>query len=391
MKTNIALILVTWSILMITSCKKDKSNTIEDTIISNEKTYSIPTTYDFNNNQGNSTVDFSGQSQRMEMLTEMITYMKSANTIGVQIDAVILKNMFANNSYTWNDPNSLGLNSTTKQLKDKCAEGDIGIINLFESYMDSIAFLSSLNDTGFPGKSGIYLNDGLSSGKGPYLMNSKGIQYAEWIEKGMMGAVFYNQITSVYLGDSKMNVDNTTPVDSINGKYYTTMEHHWDEAFGYFTYAVNFPSLGIDKFFGKYSNAVNLHLESNAKIMNAFLKGRAAISNKDIPTRNAQITILRNEIEKVIAASAIHYINDALSDISRATNRNHFLSEATGFIDALRYGYNSIEGISLSSSEINSLLQLIGSDFNNVAIQNLQSVKNTLSQKFGFDNFKDLL
>ena len=73
-------------------------------------------------------------------------------------------------------------------------------------------------------------------------MDANGIEYTQLIEKGLMGAVFYYQITNVYLGDGKMDVDNADQVDPDNGKYYTTMEHHWDEAFGYFSDAVDFPT-----------------------------------------------------------------------------------------------------------------------------------------------------
>ena len=42
-----------------------------------EETYTIPTTYTFKDTDGNSTVSFGGQQQRLDMLSEMVTYMKN--------------------------------------------------------------------------------------------------------------------------------------------------------------------------------------------------------------------------------------------------------------------------------------------------------------------------
>jgi hypothetical protein len=61
-----------------------------------------------------------------------------------------------------------------------------------------------------------------------YLLSPAGIDYAELVEKSIMGATFYFQATGVYLSEEKTGdaVDNTT-VKSGEG---TPMEHHWDEA-----------------------------------------------------------------------------------------------------------------------------------------------------------------
>ncbi len=58
----------------------------------------VPNTYSFVDQNGNSTVSFSGQAQRLDMLSEIVLYMKTANTQGVAVSATQLKNMYANNS-----------------------------------------------------------------------------------------------------------------------------------------------------------------------------------------------------------------------------------------------------------------------------------------------------
>ena len=77
-----------------------------------------------------------GQQQRLEMLSEMVTYMKTANTAGVMVDATTLRNMYANSGYTWTDAPALGMTGSSKQLKSKTAAGDVGVQTMFENYMD---------------------------------------------------------------------------------------------------------------------------------------------------------------------------------------------------------------------------------------------------------------
>ena len=56
------------------------------------------------------------------------------------------------------------------------------------------------------------------------------------IEKGLMGACFASQMTSNYLA----GISSDDNIEIVDGKYYTEMEHHWDEAYGYFTDATNY-------------------------------------------------------------------------------------------------------------------------------------------------------
>lgn len=226
-------------------------------------------------------------------------------------------------------------------------------------------------------------NDGTKK----YLFSPTGIEYTQYIEKGLMAAVFYNQISDVYLGSDKMNVDNTTAVDPGNGKYYTVMEHHWDEAYGYFTSAVDYPTNGADRFWGKYANSREGLLGSATAISEAFRKGRAAISNDDLTERDAQIAIIRTELERVLAATAIHYLNGAVDDITDDALRNHQLSEAVAFIEGLAYGHSSL----ISSGQISGILSTIGTDFYNVSAQDLTSARDQLSTIYGMDDIKNQL
>ncbi len=374
------------SVLLMFSCSKDDD---APTPVANNgggggnPTYQIPTTYVFVDGSSQSTVNFDGQKQRLEMLSELVVYMKTANTLGTTVSATQLKNMYANNGYTWVDAPGLGMTGSTKQLKDKTAEGDIGVQAMFENYMDSLAYISSLNfsnSTETYGQAGVWTN-----GTKSYLMGENGFEYGQLIEKGLMTAVFMNQMTVNYLG-TLADDDNTTP---LPGKTYTEMQHHWDEAFGYFSSEIDYPTNGADRFWGKYAQgSVEVLLGTGTNIMNAFLKGRAAIDNNDYATRDAQIAIIRDQMEKVCAGTAIHYLNEAKANITSPIVKNHVLSEAIAFIDGLRYGYNSVNGVSITSAEVDIVLGYIGNDLSAVSITNLNLAIDLIASKTGLNDVK---
>ena len=346
---------------------------------------SVPTTYSFTRN-GNSTVSFGGQTARMNMLSEMVTKMKTTNTAGTEVTESDLFNMYSNNGFAWTDTDGLGLATTTKQLKNKTGyasaggSADAGIQAMFEGYMTSLATISASTVTGtedgMAGTAGVWANDGV---KGPYLMDADGKEYTQLIEKGLMCAVLMSQVTVNYLGGIASD-DNT---DIIDGKEYTSMEHHWDEAYGYFTDATDYPTNGTDRFWGKYANGRESIIESASKINLAFRTGRTAIVNKNYTVRDAQISIIRTELERVSAGTAIHYLNSAKSNIANNVARNHSLSEAYAFLEGLKYGYNAINNTGMTSAEIDTALTYFGNDFNVVTLADLNNAIDLIASKTG--------
>ena len=81
------------------------------------------------------------------------------------------------------------------------------------------------------------------------------------------------------------------------------------------------------------------------EIFQAFLTGRATISGEgDINQVAAQREVAAAGMEKVIAATIVHYINDTLDDMSNLgtadeskKNLNRHWSEMKGFTAALQY------------------------------------------------------
>lgn len=338
--------------ITIQSCKKDKVD---------PPSYEIPVTYNFDS------VDYSGQTSRLSMLTELSNEMKKGNTSGVSVSAQLLKDMYANVNNPFSD---VTLNTSGKQLKNKTFTTEQSLI---EGYLDAHAAASQSVSPGSNGTAGV-----VQVGTAKYLFNATGQEYTQLVEKGLYGSLINYQIAAVYLGEDKMG----TQVALADRK------HHWDEAFGYFGVPVDFPTNTTGtKFIGKYCNDRNALLGTNAAIMNAYLKGRAALNNGDEATVTAQITIIRGNIEKVLAGTAVHYINEALANVSNDAVRNHTLSEGLAFARALKFSPTK----KITDTQQSQLETYFSGNFYTVSTTDLQAAKDLLSSIYGFDSIKDQL
>ncbi len=366
--------------LSVTSCKKkgctdpaaynySEEAKKDDGSCSYDAPYSIPSAYVFTDANGNNTVNYSGQTDRLNQLREMVVLMKSAIASGISADD--LKAMFANTGGNGNGNFSF---TSTKQLKDKCFAVDQA---LFETWMDKIALASnSFSSQASDGQAGV-----LTSGTSTYLFDEKGIEHLQLIEKGLMGAVFMNQALNVYISSSEMDVDNSSALDATNGLYYTAMEHHFDEAFGYFGVAIDFPTTIPADFWGKYCNNQNTALNSNADMMSNFRKGRAAISNKYLTDRDKAIKAIAKEWEEISAFQAKKYLQDAIGFFGNDDAKYlHALSEAYAFSWNLRYA--PVETRRFTPTSHTSLMNLYKSNFWEMTVADLNAIISELDTKY---------
>ncbi|MGB0176713.1 MAG: DUF4856 domain-containing protein [Owenweeksia sp.] len=358
------------SLTVLSSCEK-KEDTCACSPVEN-----YPQTYNFDN------VDHSGQDARLDMLSEIMTYVKSSDK-GDQVSETTLLNMFANDGYNWQKTE---LNSTTKQIADKISTDASANIGL---WISRLADISDNPGTGSNGTAGLVQNTG---GTRQYLLDENGYHIAEMIEKGSMGALAYYQATAVYLGNAKMDVDNET-VEAGKG---TAMQHHWDEAFGYWGVPNEFGSPGFTydkdaeyhRFWAKYTNEIDEVLGVNNRLMTAFIKGRTAINNKNYSLRNEAIAEVRNTWEIVCAAMAIHYINAAKANIADDALRNHQLSEGAGFIYSLQFNPTT----RMPKSEImNDILPVYLDNLYEVTVEDLNTLRDIIASRYNLDQEKESL
>ena len=87
--------------------------------------------------------------------------------------------------------------------------------------------------------------------------------------------------------------------------------------------------------------------------MDAFLKGRAAISAKDLTTRDEQIAEIQKNWELVVGATAIYYLNSVIDGLGTdPASDHHGLSEGFAFIMSLKFGATG----SITSSNVDAIL-----------------------------------
>lgn len=339
--------------------------------------YEIPSSYDFAN------VNYDGQLQRISQLAELGTYLKTANAGGIVLDADRAAAMYANEAGAdWNRTYD-----ASKELRGKTLSS---VQEDFDRYITTAAEVSAraANAVASSGQAGVATSlDGTKT----YLLDENGLEWAQVVEKGLMGACFYYQAAAVYLGPDRMNVDNETVVPGEG----TEMEHHWDEAFGYLGVPTGFPA---DQdgliFWGKYCNDRDQMIGTNAPLMEALIKGRAAISNQDLPTRDEAIGEVRDAWETVVAATAIHYLNGAINNFDDLSRKAHALSEAVAFVYSLQFNPEK----SWTNTEIEALLTQIGGaadfydmNFHDITVEELESAREDIADRLGLTGMADQL
>lgn len=377
--------------LTITSCSNDDNS--EQT-----PNYTVPATYTFERSSS-TTVDFSGQSSRLLMLEEMGNNIKTAATNGTVASQSVLTNMYSN---TNNAFETTALNTSGKQLKDKTAASKdyfqlflgggtttekISVQAFFETQL-TLANTASLGTAASAGVAGSYL-DGTSK----RLFATNGLEPQQVLLKGMMGACFMDQIVNNYLSKNKLD-EGTNKINNTNkvledSKTYTTMEHTWDEAYGYI--------YGVDgtKFWSSYIDQVNADTDFNtvkADINLAFRTGRAAIVANDYATRDAQIDIIKAKLAIVPAVRAVFYLQEGKGKLTtdKGAKAFHALSEAYGFIISLRYTNKpGTDKPYFTKAEVDAMLANMVSGTNgfwdiDTLGTKLDSISAQIATKFGF-------
>ncbi len=318
--------------------------------------YTVPTTYNFTN------FNDSNQLKLLAMADQIVAAINLGNTTpNTAIDAQQLKDLFNNVNGHFND-SALKLNASGLRLADYCSP--VAQVDL-QNYFDSIGVYSQSTSAASEGTAGVSPSAANPAKK--YLLSPNGVFYSQVVKKTLMGGIFSFAIVNKYLTDSiSGSVDNTTVVPGTG----TALEHHWDEAFGLFGVPVDFPTdtKGL-RYFGSYSNQVDAGLHSNASLMNAFLKGRAAIGAKDLPTMQQQAYLIITTFDSLDAAAIVQEMKETDENVEAgdAVAAYGTLSEALGFVRSLKY--NSSPRRVITDAQISQLEALF--DASNPSSPNL--------------------
>ncbi len=356
MKIKILMAILALSLLW--SCSDDNGT---DPPKNENPQYEIPNTYEFED------VNFDDQVTYFAMLAEIKKEITDAIDNEASVGRGPLMGMYRNQGTFFDDDelnqSDLKLYTVTDPTRQAFVEGYFGDIN--NASTTRIAEYS---------RKGILIS---ADGEKRYLFDSLGREYAQMIEKGLMGAIFYYQVAQILTADDMVG----SSVDSL------TRIQNWDKAFGYFGAPNGFPESteGV-RYIAKYCNDRNELLGLNEIIMKeGFIKGRAAIENNDEKRLEEAIAQIKESWELVLASTAIHYLNGAKKDFTDDAIKHHKLSEAWVFLWSVQFNPSS-NGFFYEQAQAQ-----IGTNYWETTLIQINEAINILANAYDLNEVKDEL
>jgi hypothetical protein len=318
-------------------------------------TPTAPSTYAFERN-GVSTVSYGGQTTRLNQADELYAALNSKNLDNSPrtFTEQELDLMFGGDDSGFSAGFANGaLNGTTKLIRSKTSAMSNSATNrpIFDGWITDFSenVVPNFTGTASDGTAGE-----IRTGDSYYQVNAQGQELDQLFFKSLIGAFALDQIINNYITPSQLDSgtrrDENTAGTLEEGDPYTTMEHKWDEGFGYLygqvadvTMNFGLPANGeatgnlLMKYFKKVEEIYEPGIAET--VYNAFIAGRHAITISDYDARDAAATIIKTELSKVIGYYSINYLKDYIvkAGEGNAAKAHHSLSEAYGFMFSLQF------------------------------------------------------
>jgi hypothetical protein len=264
-------------------------------------------------------------------------------------------------------------------------------------------------------------------------VTEEGLDLQQLVQKFILGAVTYSQAAEDYLKADKGLVKQNSAEDKA-GKPYTSLEHQWDEGFGYFGAAHDYNlysdaenkaqqdhDTNLDGTIDLYSEYSFGHSVNAAKrdkgatvatdfskgAMDAFLTGRALIQanygTDPVLGEGYQAELVKlskvalENWEKAVAATVVHYINDVISDYAtfgtadfNRTNLVKHWSEMKGFALGLQFSPVALISVAQLKAVHDDMAEapvLNNADQTavNAYIEQLKTARSVLQSAYGFN------
>lgn len=395
---NLFIPLTLLSFLFIISCSTDDGQPSEQGV-------EAPATYKFLRGD-QSTVEFKGQTTRIRMGGELRDALLDFDNVSEASLMAMFAHQAGNNNFS--EPE---LNASDINLRSKAAASyDYFNSNLTESAQIKATlegYISSQVNEVFPNRMVVAapgIAGQIADGTKTRYVSGRGLEYNQAFVKSLLGALMADQMLNHYLSSSILdegsNRENNDNGITESNKDYTTMEHKWDEAYGYLygnSADPENPNLTIgadDKFLNEYVGGVNMDPDFStiaADIFDAFKLGRAAIVAKNYKVRDEQVAIIRNLVSKVIAVRGVYYLQAGKTKIADGNREGafHALSEAYGFVYSLRFTRSPESSTPLfTRTEVDVLLDKLMNTPENgywsVTPKTLDEVSEAMAAKFDF-------
>lgn len=335
--------------------------------------FTVPSSYDLSGVLAPGA--YSGQSRRLAQLKEIVD--SSRNEPIIWNLRAALENT---NRDKFASPEAQG-NSDIRTKIDELNfdNGNTSVADRFAELADSLTLSSQANYTvtASNGVAGM-----ITTGEKKRHVSANGLEYIQILEKGLYGAMMYDQMVDDYLRPTQAGAENDKGNnESAAGSDYATKgtdrQHRFDEVFGYFgANPATYPnsansSNGDGSFIANYTfdfsdeTKEKFGINMAQKLMDAFIFGRSVLKagqgfgpNEETTNEkyfNAAVADIKLYTEAGLAAASFHYLNSALNDVT-AEDKLHHLSEALAFIYALSFNSQGI----LSASEAHAVLMELG-------------------------------
>lgn len=390
-------IVVLVAVLALFSCSEDDgSPRFRDKLSYSELTAETEYSELFVDETGNSTVDLTEGNHRLKMFQALNYQSSFAIARNLHVDSDSLKGQFSNTnnlfknistssiSVDGNTLNNSGVqlrNVVGSSLSDAEAEA---VRQRIENLFDEIEEASHAFE-----RENITASNGVAGKLGNFLVDERGIEPIQMIQKSLIGALQLDYIGNVLLKDG-LDANNSKEVEGTN---YTQLEHNWDEAYGLLTLnqvylkgaTADAKSPQVE--FGAGSYIWEYNRANFPTIYPAFLKGRAAIVNNDRDEVKKQAKYIREQFELAIASAALGYLGKwktpaGDTEAARIAARAHAIGEGLGFIYSLRFAtYHDVD----AEFSDDLLEDLVGSEngFWDLTTLKVTAAEEAIKAKFG--------
>ncbi|TXE11988.1 DUF4856 domain-containing protein [Seonamhaeicola algicola] len=380
--------------VLFQSCSDDDNDgaqrVISQTTGINITDLTVPTSYTFTRD-GKTTVSFSGQTTRLKQVAAIGSDLNATTSTLTELE---------NNFKNGEGFDDASLNGTGKKIRNKVANSlglfSVGVTNNADALKaDFDAYIANfIAEVQTPVSNSVQATKGNAGiADGNRNVNGDGLEYNQAFYKSLIGALVFDQAANHYFNRlDEDDFDGTNSFRTANdagevaeGKDYTTMEHHFDEAYGY-VYGL---SADDDILMQKYINRVEGDSDFTGTaqtIIDAFIIGRAAVAQKKYDIRDEAITVIRKELAKVIGIRAVYYLQQGKAKLTDRPTAFHDLSEGYGFVYSLQF--LSLDGVTplFTQTEVQGFIDdlVAGDGFWDVTETKLDEISAAIAAKFNF-------
>ena len=179
-------------------------------------------------------------------------------------------------------------------------------------------------------------------------VNAHGLEPNQAFTKGLIGAMCLDQITNKYTQPAYISTQDNTPA---MGGGYTTMEHKWDEGFGYLfgmDVTANLDNWNSaagaqgDVLLLKYAHKIGADVVED--LYELFIEGRYAIVIGDYDARDAAALEIKSILDGIVMQKSVDYLRGGAAGIAAGPSTDdawadifHDLSEGYGFVLSLQF------------------------------------------------------